>query len=516
MKKRFFILLLSIIFGIQSAVACCAGEPHTFTELLLHDTRRREVFLCKVLASHFRFDGAIFSDVEVIDVYKGQIEQKRLQVFTGLENSSIGGSLWSVGQTMFVCSDVVAGQCSAGTCDAFSRPAGVDNTQDHWAIAIDFYEKTMKRYTGRVQWKNGAGVILASGRFVKGKPHGAWIHNDHNGKIVTTCTYKKGLLHGVMTNRNYAGKTDTMIYKYGQMVNHTIQSNFSYRTEDTTVDLSQWGALILNKTYHKSGHLVRVQSQWNFPSWISRSGLDGPYLLADTFGQVSMKGTYFRGAKVGEWLEWDKKKSALVTKTYDFPTIPPADFYFFHENGQVSVMGKVTNLLPDSIWNYYNDQGQLISQCRYVAGVKQGDEVEYYADKDKYYLKASKTYVNGLLEGSSVEYSTAGVILQKIAYQNGQMNGHIVLNNYDGKPRLIGILENGVIQGTVKEYINQEHLRQRFPRAKFWVGEYKNGVRIGEWTAYDDKDQKISVCHMNPAHRQTFQSSMYGYDCRID
>jgi antitoxin component YwqK of YwqJK toxin-antitoxin module len=481
--------------------------------MLLHDTHQRDVFLCRALASYYRYDGVMCSDVEVLEVYKGQIDKKRLHVTTGRENTSMPGTSWSVDQIWFVCSKITGEYFSAGPCDIFSRPTNNSITNAHWDIAEDFKDKTMRHYTGKVEWKTKEGIVWAYGQFVNGRPHGKWVHNDYEGKQTTSCEYRNGLLHGIMKKSNRAGRIDTNVYENGRLVKSTSYSGFEYTLEETIVDSSEWGLLKVNTMRYGNGNLMRSRSVWSLPTWMKASGLDGPVLEADTSGQIRIKGTYFMGAKVGDWLEWDEKKTALQATTYPFPSIPNTDIYFFHENGQVSVTGNLVNMLPDSIWNYYDNKGRLYLQCRYVAGVKQGEEVEYGTYRDSNYIKSINTYVDGLLESTSIEYSTPGKILEKIDYQNGRMTGSIARYTYEGLPLLSGTLENGVLQGVATEYERRELPRQQAKTAKVWVGQYKNGIRIGEWTAYDEQGNKLSTCQMNPKSNQTYQSSRYGDGC---
>jgi antitoxin component YwqK of YwqJK toxin-antitoxin module len=379
---------------------------------------------------------------------------------------------------------------------------------------------------------------LATGQFLDGKPHGAWIHNDHEGKLVTSCQYQNGLLHGTMLQKNRAGNTDKIHYNHGKLLSRIYQSDTKYFTEENKIDSSVLGNLMVFKTTYKNGQIIRITSNWQLPYWMNVSGSDGPYMEADTSGRITKKGTYLMGTKVGEWSEWDKKSVQLVSRTYPLPTIPSTDFYFFHENGQLAVAGNSINMQPDGVWNHYNDQGQLIWQTHYAGGIKQGEEVQYHAYQQNYYLYASQTYQNnqitgvsttffqtgeprtidhyenGVQVGLSIEYAKPGIILKKINYQKGRMTGDIQLNNSDGTPKLTGTLDNGVLQGAVTESETNYLPRQQPTSSIMWTGQYKNGLRVGEWSSFDAKGNKLSTLRPQKGCYSTYASSVRG--CMTD
>ena len=220
-------LLFSLFISISAAAyPCCIGDPHTLSELLLHDESNRKIFQCQVLESFVETSGLCFSRARVQQVFKGNVDSADVWIATGEINSSVGchplnpGDYWLIYST-----ERKPGWFGAGTiCDRFSTPA--NRYESSLSIVTDFRDKTAARYSGPIRWYNKDGTPLAEGQMRRGKATGTWKHYNWEGKLVSTASYQKGLLHGerVRTHPVY-GHRETCQFQKGNLISRAIINN---------------------------------------------------------------------------------------------------------------------------------------------------------------------------------------------------------------------------------------------------------------------------------------------------
>jgi antitoxin component YwqK of YwqJK toxin-antitoxin module len=123
----------------------------------------------------------------------------------------------------------------------------------------------------------------------------------------------------------------------------------------------------------------------------------------------------------------------------------------YHPNGKLMAMGVYVNQQRDSVWQFYDENGQLRSEETYAAGVK-----------------------NGRL----VLYSATGSVLERANFNNNFRDGLWEQFYDDGKPRLICTVVNGLYyEGKYTEY---------FPDGKKRLeGNYVDGKRHSSWYEFN-------------------------------
>ncbi|MDF1575503.1 MAG: hypothetical protein P1P86_09980 [Bacteroidales bacterium] len=170
--------------------------------------------------------------------------------------------------------------------------------------------------------------------------------------------------------------------------------------------------------------------------------------------QVSSEGTMRDGKPDGYW------------RTYYVP-------------GIIKSEGRRTNFLLDSIWNFYNQAGELTEQISYTVGEKNG-----YSNKYSYNnplnpgqptLISRELYVMGNKEGASYYYYPTGELKLIVFYENGKRQGlsrefskdsNLVTvvqykDNYVvDRERLNRTDEDGNKQGTFREYYENGKIKK--------------------------------------------------------
>lgn len=217
-------LLLPLLLTLSAtAHTCCVDDPHTLSELLLHDATNRKIFQCQVLESFIDTNGLCFSRARVQQVFKGNVDSADVWLATGEIYSSNGcyslkpGDHWLVFST-----EHKPGWFGAGDiCDRFSTTANRygNSYETYLPIVTDFRDKTATGYSGPIRWFNEDGSPLAEGQMKRGKATGRWKHYNWEGKLVSTAHYRKGLLHG---ERNRADPTylhrEICRFQHGKLV----------------------------------------------------------------------------------------------------------------------------------------------------------------------------------------------------------------------------------------------------------------------------------------------------------
>lgn len=184
------------------------------------------------------------------------------------------------------------------------------------------------------------------------------------------------------------------------------------------------------------------------------------------------------GKKQGYWKKKDEKTNKLIYeglfkddkpqglfKYYNINDSIKAKMIFvqdgkyaystmFHLNGKKMAVGKYIGEDKDSVWNYFDDKGILISQETYLQGKKNGKVYVYFPDGilseehtyknglmdgpfkqyfDKKHIKGEGTYVNGLMEGKNAYYYPNGISAAVGYYKGGAKNGPWLYKESNGK-----------------------------------------------------------------------------------
>lgn len=174
-----------------------------------------------------------------------------------------------------------------------------------------------------------------------------------------------------------------------------------------------------------------------------------------------------KGEKQGYWIKYDENK----IKTYEgnfINGIPHGKFIyytdaakpwaitFFSENGNISRTqhlnnkgkvvgeGKYINQKKDSLWNFYTEEGNLLSVEFYLDGLKNGTSKVYYNNGQ---LSEEKEWAKGIAEGYFITYFQNGSIKNKGQFINGKAEGKAIYFNPSGKIGIDGFYKNDFKEG---------------------------------------------------------------------
>jgi antitoxin component YwqK of YwqJK toxin-antitoxin module len=192
----------------------------------------------------------------------------------------------------------------------------------------------------------------------------------------------------------------------------------------------------------------------------------GYWKKKDDNGKMIYEGEFKDDKPVGVFKHYYAGDTAKRAVTYfkDGGNIAYTKMYHQLTN-KLMAEGKYIKEQKDSVWNFYDEAGILISKDNYKMGKKDGKCLVYLPDgavaeekifKDgledgafkQYFdgklVKAEGKYVKGKMDGKVSYYYPNGTVAATGIYKNGLKEGVWLYKDKDGKPKEKEIFKNGV------------------------------------------------------------------------
>jgi antitoxin component YwqK of YwqJK toxin-antitoxin module len=498
--------------------ASCPQEPHSLTELLLFDSRDRIIFLGEIKRTAKYLDNSYFSEVKVEEVFKGNLESKIVTIETG-GTTTAGGfplefrSKWVFFGRKYENNVFGATVCDWMSCNEKTLPEKYYNTLQ---IVSSFKKMTESQYSGDVIWYFPNGTKAAEGKFRKGKAHGRWKHYYENGDLRSEMKYKNGVLHGgIFEIDEFKREQSIAFYKKGVLISkeRVFAPNYGEISKKKYKLLQRKGNFQLYnfQSSFQNGNIYIDQTRWSTDNvdlkWYDINIKDGYFVEKDSFGTIRNQGYYFKGAKIGKWIETPYQNSKTDTVIYQKPKIPAFDFYFFDEKGFVKVQGNLKNNVPNGTWQYYSWRNVLYKEIEFKEGVQiglernnQGQILDHYENDKKngesftYFengsIKSQVNYENDIKSGFEIIYHEPDAIQSKGNYINGKLHGDYISFDAQGDTLLIGTFKQGALQGNAIEYDRDSKTQKCLKK----MGEYKDGFKDGEWKIFNCDGKFLQIC----------------------
>lgn len=282
-----------------------------------------------------------------------------------------------------------------------------------------------------------------------------------------------------------------------------------------------------------------------FDSLVERAGLyyevnqEKPF-SGDVFkklenGQYTLTGSFDKGFKSGEWIEYYDNGQKRTVRNYSSEGKLNGVEEKFIESGQLISKGSFKDNQKSGLWeNYYNngsikfkgnyskdDYNGLVESFfengtpkfkgTYLNTRYDGLIEEWYSNGNK---KSEINYSNGVLNGSSKEFSNQGFLKRDFNYKDDKKDGLSVIYYSKNKKYTSTNYKNGIKDGLYEEwYDNKQQFKEfvydngRLKTQKFWNKDgtirpiLRNGI-LGKWkeirnsenygwsTIYSFKNQK--------------------------
>lgn len=215
-----------------------------------------------------------------------------------------------------------------------------------------------------------------------------------------------------------------------------------------------------------------------------------------------------QGLKQGYTYFYDSLGRLTDAKFYDRDTIlftgitdslgrKQKEWVYYYRNGNKKAEGIFINDKEDGPWRYYFEDGTLEQSGDYALGKALGTWRWYFfGGKDR----RIENYENGLLNGDYLEYDPYGYITAEGQYQDGYKNGKWFLSYGDQVEQ--GKFRDGLKQGQW-EYFKYELSEE----AKYFVGEFYQGLPDGDWNIYNTDGKLIQVLSFNKGSKEGIQKT---------
>ncbi len=191
----------------------------------------------------------------------------------------------------------------------------------------------------------------------------------------------------------------------------------------------------------------------------------------------------------------------------------------YYKTGILKSQGNRKNFELDSLWNFYNEDGNIILEINYKKGKKngfrttyQGNEItkENFIDDIKqgytlvYFtnnkIKNKTPFVNGLEEGIARDYDKNGNIVQLITYKKGYVLNRERINRYDA---------DTLAHGSWKWFSDDETI-------VLIDGNFKHGLKHGYFKEYDQKGNLLSATKYVDGEKFEKAEELQKLDIRTD
>jgi len=185
-----------------------------------------------------------------------------------------------------------------------------------------------------------------------------------------------------------------------------------------------------------------------------------------------------KGMKQGSWSKNDEQ-GRIKYKGQFKDNKPYGTFTYFHENGKVKIIsnffndGEITRAVMFTYEGVKEAQGNFYNQKK--------DSIWIYFDASGKKILSQESYKSNLKDGTCINYSGSGTILEITNYAAGKKHGLWQVNLLDGKPKIVAYYNNGNIDSTYAAFYENGN--------KKIEGQYKNASRVGNWFFYDEKQE---------------------------
>lgn len=163
-------------------------------------------------------------------------------------------------------------------------------------------------------------------------------------------------------------------------------------------------------------------------------------------------------------------------------TVVPADF-----------TGYTAKAVPGSSaqkMTRVNENGEVVEEGFVVNGKRDGVWYTFHGKTETERLKSLVTYVDGIKNGPSVEFSDRGQVTIQCFYTNDQYDGIWTKYRFGSRKEKEASYKNGVLDGMYREYHQSNgKILKEVP--------YVNGKMHGKYRQFNDSDELVMEYEYN-------------------
>jgi uncharacterized protein len=305
------------------------------------------------------------------------------------------------------------------------------------------------------------------------------------GTVKEWCNYKKGLPDGECLERS--------IYGYDILAGSFKEG----------VKVGTW------KYYYYTGKIEKIANYEN-------GKLTGKYQYFYDNGQINAEGFYKDGLKSGEWTWYTKQGNRDIQGNFSEGK-QDGKWTYWYPTGELSYTAAYKQDKKEGVWTYYYKNGVKFKEGSFLNDEKNGKWETFYENG---VLLMYGDYLDGKEEGEWFNFWDNAVIKNKATFKKGTLNGNWYSHFPNGDLKLMGKYKNGDKTGKWTEYFEgnkpKDVLTYKVIKHKSKVkygpmkgrvsyesvkhgqsisysskdfkkteeGNFKNGLKDGEWIAY--------------------------------
>lgn len=316
---RTLLTILLFVGLYQSSWGSCAIDDRTLTEMLFQG-KSGTIFTCKVLTFSTptypdniivsNSDGSIdgTATVEIITVYFGNVDTNIVTLRAD--------SYMKVGLIYLIYtggSGRVFG--FGGICDRWSKQVkDIPSTTNELLILKQFSDIFKNNISGQFTFKNHKNIVIAEGKFTKGKPTKVWKHYFDNGKIkamynLKTNTTSQYYENGFIKNRSTINKNIGFYEQFSEKINGQLTFTDKEVKKEMLTEMTV-------TEYYDNGNIKNISSQINIINKggsVSSIGKTGEYKEYHENGNIKLQGQYKTDKRIGLW-KWYHENGKFNTE----------------------------------------------------------------------------------------------------------------------------------------------------------------------------------------------------------
>jgi len=187
------------------------------------------------------------------------------------------------------------------------------------------------------------------------------------------------------------------------------------------------------------------------------------------------EGQFKDGLPVGLFKYYYPKGELKATNNYFGANSIYAAAHIYHTNGKMEATGLYYQQKKDSLWKFYDDEENLISEEFYTKGLKNGNWKHYYPSGK---LLRTEYWKNDSKDGKWTLYYETGKLQQEIAYLEGKLEGDFKVYDAEASCIIEGKYKNDNPSGNWFYYENGGRVKyiEQFKAGKLISKKFQNGL----------------------------------------
>jgi antitoxin component YwqK of YwqJK toxin-antitoxin module len=326
MKTLITILLFIGLF--KSSFGICASDNRTLTEMLFQG-KSGTIFTCKVLTFStpkevLTSSSPTYSEYSIVSNSDGSINgtatAEIVTVYFGKVDTNIvtlrAGSYLTVGMTYLIYTGGSGNNFSfGGNCDRWTKQI-TDNpaTINELSILKQFSRIFKNKTSGKFIFTNHKNIVIARGRFKKGKTIKIWQHYYNNGTLKAEFDLNKNITSQYSANGFIKSKS-TVNNKFGfyEQFSNKVNGQLTFTDKEVKNDT---GMVMTVSEYYDNGNKKNLSSQININSNSNSSysiGKTGEYKEYYKNGNIKLQGQYNTNKRIELW-KWYHENGSFNTE----------------------------------------------------------------------------------------------------------------------------------------------------------------------------------------------------------